>query len=64
MKSFIKEEAEEPRNCPFCNTPPSKGKSLYTMLSKFVYWCGNKECILGKSEVKFWFKEWQNEEIL
>ncbi len=58
MIKHFKEEGE-PRNCPFCNEPASKGRSFYTLLSKFVYWCGNEKCRLGKSDVKFWYNEWE-----
>ena len=36
MKSFIKEEAEEPRNCPFCNTPHTK-QGLSTQCFQSLY---------------------------
>ncbi len=49
----------DPRPCPFCHKPAGKRRSFYTMFSKFVYFCENKECRLGKSDVKFWFEEWQ-----
>jgi len=49
------QEEGEPRDCPFCGEQARKARSFYTMFSKFVYWCGNKKCRLGKSTVKFWF---------
>lgn len=50
---------EKPRPCPFCSEEPFKERSFYTIFSKYVYWCGNEACRLGKTTVKFWYSEWQ-----
>jgi len=58
------DEEGEPRNCPFCGQEAWKERSFYTLFSKFVYWCGNDKCRLGKFKVKFFFSEWQGRLIL